>query len=418
MTMETAQFGRFSGRMPDIPRLFSAVALAALAVEPILGTLAALAFLMSGMVLLALRPAEAILDLWAFRWLMVLPLFCLVSVLWSDAPGASLRSGLQLTLTCAFAILVARRLPPGRFLIVVTGVLAAIVALGIVAGSYRSDTGALTGHFASKNAMGMAAALLAVAAAGQVGRAGAGVPMRAGAVVALSLGVGGVVLAQSMGALVAMAIGLSTYPVLAILRRLSLRLQVVASVGCVLMAGFLIVVLIANLDAVAAMILSATGKDITLTGRTDLWRTALDEIANRPWLGHGYQAFWRIGNPEAEHLWRAFGIDTRSGFHFHNLYLSNAVEIGLIGAGIQVMVLASLGVMALRLALVSTDHRAASILALTVMALSITPLEVPAFFPFHLQSFVLVASLVYARDGLAAWRVASVSGGGAIRTQG
>jgi exopolysaccharide production protein ExoQ len=107
----------------------------------------------------------------------------------------------------------------------------------------------------------------------------------------------------------------------------------------VALAGFVIVLLIVHIDAVSAAILAATGKDITLTGRTDLWRIGLEQIAERPWLGTGYQAFWQPGNPEAEHLWRAFGIASRTGFHFHNLYLSNAVEIGIPGAALQAVFL-------------------------------------------------------------------------------
>jgi hypothetical protein len=97
---------------------------------------------------------------------------CMASVLWSGGARRQLRAGIQLLLTFVIAILVARRLRPGAFLSGLILVLAAIVALSIATGSYRSDTGALTGYFASKNAMGAAAALLAVAAAGQVGRPG------------------------------------------------------------------------------------------------------------------------------------------------------------------------------------------------------------------------------------------------------
>jgi O-antigen ligase len=34
------------------------------------------------------------------------------------------------------------------------------------------------------------------------------------------------------------------------------------------------------------------GKDVTLTGRTEIWSAVLDSIAKRPLLGYGYQAFW------------------------------------------------------------------------------------------------------------------------------
>jgi exopolysaccharide production protein ExoQ len=418
MTPATAQFGRFSGHIPDLAPVCAGAALVALAVEPIVGTLAALAFLACGLFPISLRPDMAGRDLLAFRWLLLLPAVCMASVLWSEAPGASLRAGVQLFLTFVIAILVARRLSPGALLSGLILVLAAIVALSVATGSYRSDTGALTGYFASKNAMGAASALLAVAAAGQVGRPGRRGSYRAGGALALLLGAGGVVLSQSMGALVAMSIGLCTYPVLSVLRRLSLRLQVVVCIACVSLAGFVIVLLIANIDAVSAAILAATGKDITLTGRTDLWRVGLEQIAERPWLGQGYQAFWQPGNPEAEHLWRAFGIESRTGFHFHNLYLSNAVEIGIPGAALQAVFLVVLGLSTLRLALGSVDYRAATLLAMTVMVLAMTPLEVPAFFPFNLQTFILVATMVYARDGLAALRGASAVGIGGRRVRG
>ena len=81
--------------------------------------------------------------------------------------------------------------------------------------------------------------------------------------------------------------------------------------------------------------LDATGKDVTLTGRTDLWAVAFQEIAERPLLGVGFQAFWVHGNPLAEQLWAQFGISGRGGFHFHNTLISNTVEIGLLGAALQ-----------------------------------------------------------------------------------
>ena len=76
-------------------------------------------------------------------------------------------------------------------------------------------------------------------------------------------------------------------------------------------------------------------RNLSLTGRTDLWKIALQEIAARPILGAGFQAVWVPGNPLAEALWQEFGIETRTGFHFHNAYLSNAVEIGVTGAALQ-----------------------------------------------------------------------------------
>lgn len=40
------------------------------------------------------------------------------------------------------------------------------------------------------------------------------------------------------------------------------------------------------------LVLQALGRDPTLTGRTDIWESVLRRVAERPWLGYGYGAFW------------------------------------------------------------------------------------------------------------------------------
>ena len=50
-----------------------------------------------------------------------------------------------------------------------------------------------------------------------------------------------------------------------------------------------------------------------------------------PFLGHGYQAFWVEGRHKAELLWQKFGIPSRIGFHFHNLFIEAFVELGSLG---------------------------------------------------------------------------------------
>jgi exopolysaccharide production protein ExoQ len=40
------------------------------------------------------------------------------------------------------------------------------------------------------------------------------------------------------------------------------------------------------------VLIDLLGKDMTLTGRTNIWSAVLDSIVKRPLLGYGYQAFW------------------------------------------------------------------------------------------------------------------------------
>src|SRR5690606_14758862 len=64
------------------------------------------------------------------------------------------------------------------------------------------------------------------------------------------------------------------------------------------------------------LLLTAFGKDATLTGRTYLWSQGWAAAANAPFFGVGYQAYWVQGFSEAERLWEEFYIGSRSGFHF------------------------------------------------------------------------------------------------------
>ena len=125
-------------------------------------------------------------------------------------------------------------------------------------------------------------------------------------------------------------------------------------------------------------------------------------IAERPVLGVGYQAFWVIGNAEAEALWYMFGIEARSGFNFHNLYLSNAVEIGLLGVARHMLSLLGAAGLTLRWVLRSASAVAAVFFGLTLMVVMGSLIEVPLFFQFSLRSVLVVATFSYARDAL--WR--------------
>jgi exopolysaccharide production protein ExoQ len=63
-----------------------------------------------------------------------------------------------------------------------------------------------------------------------------------------------------------------------------------------LLVGLLLLVVFAG-SAIVIMLWPDTlvallGKDVTLTGRTQIWSAVWDSIASRPLFGYGYQAFW------------------------------------------------------------------------------------------------------------------------------
>jgi O-antigen ligase len=57
-------------------------------------------------------------------------------------------------------------------------------------------------------------------------------------------------------------------------------------------------------------------------------------IEKRPWLGYGYQAFWRAGKSEAESIWQAVGWEPP---HAHNGFLELLLIFGWLGTSIYMV---------------------------------------------------------------------------------
>jgi exopolysaccharide production protein ExoQ len=153
-----------------------------------------------------------------------------------------------------------------------------------------------------------------------------------------------------------------------------------------------------------AGILEGSGKDATLTGRTDLWATGLSYIAERPLQGLGYRSFWVIGFAPAEELWAMFDVPSGAGFNFHNTYISNAVEIGLIGLGLQIAIMYGGALLMGIYTLARPTAPNALLLALQTLMILRSFIEVEVFFEFSIRSIMGVATLIYALAGLAALR--------------
>ena len=70
----------------------------------------------------------------------------------------------------------------------------------------------------------------------------------------------------------------------------------------------------------------AAGRDLTLTGRTELWQDMLKIASKHPFLGVGYGNFW-IGNLGND-LWKKHIWHPAQG---HNGYIDIYVELGIVG---------------------------------------------------------------------------------------
>jgi exopolysaccharide production protein ExoQ len=380
------------------------LALMSLQFVPMFGAIAALAFLIFAMAFVFRRPGAILTEVLGQAGLCLLVGWCLLSVLWSDYPTLTLRFGVQLAITVIFAIALAQRMSPITLLKVLAVCFLIACAVSLASGRARVDGMGFLGIYNSKNAMAAASSILFLIGICLVVDRRLQVRWRGLGVIGAALGLMLVIMANSVGALVATAALCMALVAIMILRRLSEIQRMATGLLAVLAITAFTLVLLANIDTVARLFLEATGKDITLTGRTDLWQTAFDEIAARPWLGAGYQAVWVPGNPVAEMLWRDFGVENRTGFHFHNAYISNAVEIGLIGAGLQVLLIA--GGLFGSIAWVLRDYRAETLFValFIVRQVVLSMAEVPFFFQFDVTTILTVVALVYVRRAAAAGR--------------
>jgi exopolysaccharide production protein ExoQ len=258
---------------------------------------------------------------------------CFLSAAWSPDPSATLRKALGLFGTFSVGTYVASRLSWYRFAKLVQ--IAVVVALAgsfvwlLVSPDKALDTnGQLRGLFNHKNILGQFAGVGYLAflslAVRETGRRRFVQLVGAGACV-LSL-----LLAGSATPLI--AIGFVTAWVYA-RSRLRLRPRELAVLTVVICVGG-ILFLIAAPDAFTSVI----GRDVTLSGRTNIWQFALEMAAAKPFLGYGYGVFWLGPNSPGSLFW-----DTTLQFELsaHNGYLQCLLDIGM--AGLSVTLVAVLG---------------------------------------------------------------------------
>jgi len=79
-------------------------------------------------------------------------------------------------------------------------------------------------------------------------------------------------------------------------------------------------------------IVDILGKDLTLTGRTELWGRLNHSIAEYPWLGYGFKGFWLRGlgilEDPAGNIINANGFKPNSA---HSGFYDVVLELGLVG---------------------------------------------------------------------------------------
>jgi exopolysaccharide production protein ExoQ len=314
---------------------------------------------------------------------------------WSRDPAVSLRYGLQLSFTCLVAVAIATRLSPRDFLWALFTVHAVAAACSMALPNPVGEGGAWLGIFGSKNAFAFTMSNLALVSLALVLDPRTRSRARMVAFVGVLLSLFLVLMGRSTGALVTTILALTVGLSLAAARRLSpgtrylFLLQVLLGM---MAAGLLAWSFSAEIQRA---FLDTTGKDMTLTGRTELWAEAFREISYRPIVGHGYQAVWLPGNPVAEAMWAKFQIASKSGFHFHNTWISNAVEIGIAGAALQAVIFVTALVLVWRWVLASPSAPSLYFTMFMTQMTALSLVEVVVYGQFAINTITAIAALIY-----------------------
>ena len=137
-----------------------------------------------------------------------------------------------------------------------------------------------------------------------------------------------IILSRSTSSIVNLLISLS---ILAILPTLAWNYLFVVPILIGIFAVSISLYLLLTLNAEQAV--SALGKDLTLTGRTNFWPLVIDKILERPWFGYGFGAFWQGLDGPSAYVWNASVFKATNG---HNGYLDLCAELGFVGFSVYV----------------------------------------------------------------------------------
>ena len=273
--------------------------------------------------------SEIVSAIRANKFLFLLVLLTLVSTIWSDAPGLTLRRSVAVWATTLFSIDFAVRYPIRKQLRLIGYALGFVVVLSIFVQLFFPHSiptiespysDAWNGAFVQKNSLGKITALTAVVILTRARGTWASVFIVSMAVVgAFAL----IAKTQSMGAFLVLAAMVVLLPVCRMIRWKLLAGPVAARFLKPLVALPALCLLLPNLGSLFALI----GRDSTLTGRAQLWAMSFVSITKSPVLGYGYSAFWNVA-PQALQLRAMLRWNPP---HSHNSFIDLTLQLGLVG---------------------------------------------------------------------------------------
>ncbi|MCS6779288.1 MAG: O-antigen ligase family protein [Geminicoccaceae bacterium] len=318
--------------------------------------------------LLALAHGRAILG--ALLDTPLLPLLVLLvaaSTIWSVLPAISARRALAFATFSLLAVILAVRWSPRELverllwlaLVVVAVSLAFQLALPDLS---RMSDGAWRGAFTHKNGLGHVSSFaIVILLVGWRHRLAPRALVALGLLAAVLL----LIASRSATSLVVTALAAGLF---LLLGRGGLPPAAKAALVSLAVAALALLGLWVLLEPEAAVAL--LGRDLTFTGRLPLWEHVLARIAERPWTGWGYQAYWAVP-AFADYVMLTLGWPAPNA---HSGYLDVALGLGWPGLLLALLLLAQALVRALR-TLASGDRVLGETALLLVVALLVRNLS-------------------------------------------
>ena len=261
-------------------------------------------------------------------FLMALIGVCAVSFIWSIDPSLTQRRSLAIVMTTVAGLYLGTRYSWQTMLraLALVWLILAVSSFfaGLFAPGFGRDQivhiGAWQGTFFEKNQLGGVMARAAVFAAFL-----ALMDKEFRWVWMTLLGLCGllVLLSTSKTALLGLTLGLGVLGTCALMKR-----GMATGLLVVWLGVFAMGIGAATLILAPELVFQLLGRDMTLTGRTDIWITLLDYIQQRPLLGYGYGAFWAEGSFPGDWVRETLQWDAPTA---HNGWMEVTLARGLVG---------------------------------------------------------------------------------------
>ena len=390
-----------ANRLANFDGIWVAFVMTAMLFEQLLRSVTALALVVALPAYFFLRPERLSKIGLAAGVLGLLPAFALLSAFWSAVPYTTLYYGTEYLITVLIGIVIGVELNSRQALLGLFAAFAAHAIASMLIGGYtlvgRAGSSvvelAFIGIMASKNqaadASGVGMLIASAVAVFAVGFRRYFLAL--GALIVLGIDVWMVLRADSTGALVAAILAAMAMIAMQLGRVLSVQVRTMLFVTITTTLSMAFALRSFWFDALMGSILKSAGKDATLTGRTFIWDQASRLIDANPAFGLGYNAFWNVGNPGAELIWKFAGIAEKRGFNFHNSATEILVHLGYVGFTLFAVIVGALSlILAIRVTRRPDAFGTFAVAYLFFMGIR-TPVE-----SFGLNPFSYATALIFA----------------------